>query len=78
MVQIFTPPAEGFETADQKIVSHDQSVDGWIELDGVTKSVNIDDEPDLYRLLGTRYGSTGDGKFNLPAKDTISRTLIKR
>ena len=44
---------------------------GWIICNG--RNLTVNDYPDLYNIIGTSFGSTGEGFFNIP--DCRGRTL---
>ena len=53
-----------FSIGDYKYSTNNTDHQGWLWCDG--RSLSITDYPKLYNAIGTTFGSTGSGFFNLP------------
>lgn len=58
------PNASNAYTGEMQMVAFDYAPSGWALCDG--KELKISDYPDLYKLLGNKYGGNGTTTFALP------------
>lgn len=49
---------------DYKFSARTANFHGWLKCDGST--LNVEDYPELYEVIGTSFGDDGEGTFNLP------------